>query len=127
MTSNLLLYGELAAAWYRLIDPPEDHREEAASYAQALRPSASTGPQTLLELGSGGGHNAFHLKRDFRCTLTDPSEPMLALSCELNPECEQISGDMRTLRLGRQFDAVLVHDAVMYMTSELDLAAAAKG
>ena len=30
-------------------------------------------------------------------------------------------GDLRTLRLGRSFDAVLVHDAVMYMTSERDL------
>ena len=28
---------------------------------------------------------------------------------------------MRTLRLGRTFDAVLVHDAVMYMTTEADL------
>ena len=28
---------------------------------------------------------------------------------------------MRTLRLGRTFDAVLVHDAVMYLTTETDL------
>ena len=28
---------------------------------------------------------------------------------------------MRTLRLGRIYDAVLVHDAVMYMTTEADL------
>ena len=31
---------------------------------------------------------------------------------------------MRTLRLGRTFDAVVVHDAIMYMTSEDDLRAA---
>jgi hypothetical protein len=31
---------------------------------------------------------------------------------------------MRTLRLGRTFDAVFVHDAVMYMTSEEDVRAA---
>ena len=30
---------------------------------------------------------------------------------------------MRTLRLQRQFDAVLVHDAVAYMTTRADLAA----
>ena len=41
---------------------------------------------------------------------------MLELSRTLNPECEHIQGDMRTLRLGRTFDAVLrarrdrVHD-----------------
>ena len=33
-------------------------------------------------------------------------------------------GDMRTLRLGRTFDAVFLHDAVMYMTTEAELRAA---
>ena len=49
---------------------------------------------------------------------------MLALSRELNPECEHYLGDMRSLRLNRTFDAVLVHDAVVYMTTEDDLLAA---
>ena len=46
---------------------------------------------------------------------------MLALSRALNPECEHLAGDMRTLRLGRVFDAVFVHDAVCYMTTRADL------
>ncbi len=78
-------------------------------------------PRTLLELGSGGGNNASHLKEHFSMTLTDLSKEMLALSRTLNPECEHTQGDMRTLRLGRGFDAVFVHDAVMYMTTERDL------
>jgi len=49
---------------------------------------------------------------------------MLQLSRELNPECEHVAGDMRTLRLGRTFDAVFVHDAMVYMTSPEDLLAA---
>jgi hypothetical protein len=49
---------------------------------------------------------------------------MLALSRGLNPECEHLVGDMRSLRLDRTFDAVLVHDAVMYMTSIADLRSA---
>jgi len=49
---------------------------------------------------------------------------MLDLSRTINPELEHIEGDMRTLRLGREFDAVFVHDAVVYMTTEEDLAAA---
>jgi SAM-dependent methyltransferase len=120
-----LLYGSLVP-WYRLVDPPEDHRDETRSYEAALDGAISPRAETLLELGSGAGHNAFHLKRRFRCTLTDISEAMLGLSRELNPECEHSSGDMRTLRLGRTFDAVLVHDAVMYMTTEGDLLAAAR-
>jgi SAM-dependent methyltransferase len=118
-----LLYGELAP-WYRLLDPPEDHRDEAAIYQQAIERAASPSPQTLLELGAGAGNNALYLKRRFRCTLTDLSEPMLALSRALNPECEHVRGDMRALRLHRTFDAVLVHDAVVYMTTKEDLCAA---
>jgi trans-aconitate methyltransferase len=118
------LYDALAP-WYRLVDPPADHADEAEIYGRALAGAATPPPETLLELGAGAGHNAFYLKKRFRCTLTDISEPMLALSRELNPDCEHIRGDMRTIRLRRTFDVVFVHDAVAYMTSHADLAAAA--
>jgi ubiquinone/menaquinone biosynthesis C-methylase UbiE len=78
----------------------------------------------VLELGSGGGNVAWFLKKDFTLTLTDISGGMLAESKKQNPELEHIKGDMRTLRLGRTFDGVLIHDAIMYMTSEEDLRAA---
>jgi trans-aconitate methyltransferase len=74
-----------------------------------------------LELGSGGGNNASHLKAHFQMSLVDASHGMLALSRTLNPECEHLEGDMRTVRLGRMFDAVFIHDAIMYMTTEADL------
>ncbi len=120
----MLLYRDLVP-WYRLLDPPGDHLDEATSYQEAIEEAVSPSPQTLLELGAGAGGNACHLKARFQCTLSDISEPMLSLSRQLNPECEHVLGDMRTLRLGRTFDAVLVHDAVVYMTSERDLRAAA--
>lgn len=41
---------------------------------------------------------------------------MLAVSQAVNPDCEHLAGDMRSVRLGRQFDVVLVHDAIMYAT-----------
>ncbi len=108
-------YGDLAP-WWPLISAPEEYAEEAAFAATLLRPA-----RTVLELGSGGGNNAFHLKKDFELTLVDLSADMLAVSAELNPECEHVQGDMRTIRLGRTFDAVFVHDAIEYMTSEDDL------
>jgi SAM-dependent methyltransferase len=64
------------------------------------------------------------MKAHFDLTLTDISPGMLELSRTINPELEHIEGDMRTLRLGREFDAVFVHDAIVYMTTEEDLAAA---
>lgn len=114
------LYNELAG-WFHLLTHNKDYVDEAAAYRDAILAAVSPRPRTLLELGSGGGNNAFHLKRDFMCTLTDVSPGMLDLSRTINPECEHIAGDMRTLRLGRQFDAVFVHDAVAYLTTVDDL------
>jgi hypothetical protein len=57
-------------------------------------------------------------------TLVDLSPHMLATSRSINPELEHIEGDMRAIRLGREFDAVFVHDAILYMTTEDDLRAA---
>ena len=114
------LYHEIAE-WFHLFSAPEEYIDEAAAYRDALLKFAPRRPRTLLELGAGAGNNALHLKRDFVCTLTDLSPQMLALSETINPECEHLVGDMRTLRLGRTFDAVFVHDAVVYMTTEDDL------
>ena len=79
--------------------------------------------ETVLELGSGGGNNASHLKQHFALTLVDRSEQMLDVSSGLNPECEHIEGDMRTVRLDRTFDGVFVHDALAYIVTEPDLEA----
>jgi SAM-dependent methyltransferase len=117
------LYRELAS-WFHLLTRPEDYAFEADLYGRLLTESAQIPVTTVLELGSGGGNNASHMKAQFQLTLTELSEEMLALSRSINPECEHIQGDMKTLRLGRQFDAVFVHDAVSYMTTEDDLRAA---
>jgi SAM-dependent methyltransferase len=118
----LRFYGELAE-WWPLISPHEDYAEESA-FAATLLGSASMPVRDVLELGSGGGHNAFHLKARFAMTLVDLSEQMLDVSRRLNPECDHVQGDMRTLRLDRSFDAVFVHDAIGYMASADDLAMA---
>ncbi|MDP1572547.1 MAG: class I SAM-dependent methyltransferase [Vicinamibacterales bacterium] len=120
MQPPLRLYTDLAG-WWPLLSPPSEYEEEAGVYAQALIDACDGEPRTLLELGSGGGNNASFLKRRFQCTLVDPAPGMLAHSRVLNPECEHHEGDMRTVRLGREFDLVFVHDAVCYMTTLEDL------
>ena len=119
----LKLYDDLAS-WWPLLSAPADYAEEADIFRRALVGEADGECRTVLELGSGGGNNASHLKTQFALTLVDPAPGMLAVSRALNPECEHVEGDMRTVRLGRTFDAVFVHDAVCYMTSEADLAQA---
>jgi SAM-dependent methyltransferase len=114
------LYHELAS-WWPLLSAPADYAEEAAFYRKTIVSICSTPPETVLELGCGGGNNASHLKKHFQMTLVDISPAMLAVSQSLNPECEHLQGDMRTVRLERAFDAVFIHDAIMYMTTEADL------
>ncbi len=112
-------YGELAV-WWPLVSPPEEYAEEAA-FVGTLLDSATIPVREVLELGSGGGHVASHLSGRFAMTLVDLSDAMLDLSRRLNPGCEHREGDMRTIRLDRAFDAVVVHDAVDYMVTEADL------
>jgi SAM-dependent methyltransferase len=114
------LYQDLAP-WWPLISPPEEYAEEAAYLAATILRSGSAARPEVLDLGSGGGHVAVHLKEHLALTLVDLSPQMLSASRRLNPECAHLQGDMRTTRLGATFDAVLVHDAVDYITSEADL------
>ena len=114
------LYGELSS-WFHLLSDPADYAEEAEFARGLMVETCSARPETLLELGSGGGNNALHLKAHFKLMLVDLSTGMLDLSRTINPDCEHMQGDMKTLRLGRTFDMVLIHDAIMYMTSEDDL------
>ncbi len=119
MTGEYRLYTELAE-WWPVISPPDEYAQEAAYLAGVLS-SAAIPVREVLDLGSGGGHVALHLKERFAITLVDLSEEMLAVSRRLNPGCAHLQGDMRTVRLGRLFDAVLVHDAVDYLTCQADL------
>ena len=117
----LRMYADLAP-WWPLISPPAEYAEEAAEAARHLR-AAVIPVQEVLELGSGGGNNAVHLRAWFTMTLVDLSPTMLEVSMAINPACEHVAGDMRTVRLGRTFDAVFIHDAVCYLLTEDDVLA----
>lgn len=117
------LYREFAG-WWHTLSAPEEYEEEAGLYADAIALHARREVRTVLELGSGGGNNASHMKKRFDLTLVDISPGMLEASRTINPELEHIEGDMRTVRLDRTFDAVFIQDAIAYMTTTADLAAA---
>lgn len=115
------LYNELAV-WWPLVSAPAEYAEEAAFFLPLLSEITAHQPATLLELGSGGGNNALYMKAAFSSvTLVDLSPQMLEVSRQLNPDCEHLQGDMRTVRLDRTFDVVFVHDAVDYMTTLTEL------
>ena len=115
------LYTKLAD-WWPLLSPVAHYAEEAAFFLGVMREAGLPPAPSLLELGCGGGSNAFYLKHHFASmTLTDISLQMLRVSRGLNPECEHLQGDMRALRLDRRFDVVFIHDAIDYMLTLQDL------
>lgn len=115
-----MMYQELAHLW-PVLSPPEGYALEACFWRRELRQALGPGRHPVLELGVGGAHNLSHLAEDFDPTGVDLSEPMLANARRLLPGVPFHQGDMRSVRLGKRFRAVLVHDAVAYLTSEQDL------
>jgi SAM-dependent methyltransferase len=128
--SDYRIYADLAD-WWPLISPPREYSAESAYLAavldRTLEPDPALGSDQsalqpeVLDLGSGGGHVAVHLKDRFTLTLVDLSDEMLAVSRQLIPQARHVQGDMRSIRLGRTFDAVLVHDAIDYIIGTDDL------
>lgn len=118
------------ADWWPLLPTPEEYAEEADFYRRTIMgESAASGAsaelsRTLLELGSGGGNNASHLKRHFAMTLADLLPHILDVSQALNPEGEHVAGEMRAVRLDRRFHAVFIHDPIHFMATLEDLEAA---
>ena len=120
------MYDEFAHLWAQ-VSAPEDYAEEAEHWRAALDdllgPAEEGARHHILEQGVGGGNNLSHLTPYFDATAVDLSPQMLENSRRLNPGVEHHVGDMRTVRLGRRFDAVLVHDAISYLLTEDDVLA----
>src|SRR5260221_56706 len=71
VTGEYRLYTELAQ-WWPLISPPAEYAQEAA-YLSGVLTSAALPVREVLDLGSGGGGVAAHLKERFAMTLADLS------------------------------------------------------
>ncbi len=118
------LYTDLAWLWPLWGDPASGYAEYCKHVTDLIRQYARRPLQSLLDLGCGGGKNVWNLKRDFTVTGLDLSPDMLALARDLNPECEFIQGDLRSSRLNRTFDVVLMDDAIAHMNTKADFEAA---
>ena len=120
MASTWIAYNELAWTEDWLADPVA-YEDEVKVYVDLIQRTASKPPRTLLHLGSGAGGHDTIFKRHFAVTGVDLSPGMLNKARNLHPDIEYLEGDMRTLRLDRQFDAVAIPDSIDYMASRQDL------
>ncbi|MEM7624313.1 MAG: class I SAM-dependent methyltransferase [Planctomycetota bacterium] len=121
------LYDDLAWLWPHL-SPPSHYTAEASLLNRLIAERLGPGPKRVLELGAGGGHTLVHLAAEsdggygeHECVAVDLAEPMLANCRALIPGVEAVVGDMRCVRLGDRFDAVLIHDAIDYLLTPEDV------
>lgn len=121
------LYADLSHLWPHL-SPPEQYADECATLIELIDQALGSPPPgekwSVLELGAGAGHGLSHLKQRYRCTAADLSGDMLELGKRLNPDIPAIQADMRSMRIEQRFDAVLLCDAIDYMVTTADAAAA---
>jgi len=119
MNETRHLYTDLAWLW-PLWGDADEYAHYCRHVAGLIEQHAERPAGTLLDIGCGGGKNVFHLKGQFSVTGVDLSPTMLAQARDLNPESTFVHGDMRTFRLGRTFDAVLMDDAISHMSCFAD-------
>jgi len=117
------LYQDLSWLWPLWGDPGGDYAEWCERVTRLVRQHARRETRTLLNMGCGGGKNAYNLKRNFAVTGIDISPAMLDLARSLNPDCTFLIADMRDCDLAQSFDAVLIDDSVSYMVNRAELRA----
>lgn len=124
MHDTYRLYTDLAWLWPLWGDATEEYADYCQHVTAQIRRYAQRPVNNLLDLGCGGGKNVLNLKQAFEVTGLDLSPTMLAQAKHLNPECVFVEGDMRSCRLGRTFDAVLMDDAISHLNCLPDFTAA---
>lgn len=130
----MTVFNTLYAASYNLLYADKDYTGEAVFIDKILRRHCPQA-KTLLDLGSGTGRHALELmKLGYDVTGVEMSSEMLTMAgqalCQAVPKDGQSlpkvqKGDIRDVRLGRQFDVVtsLFH-VVGYQRTNEDLMAA---
>lgn len=119
------------SAYYDLLYADKDYSAEAEYVARTLRTEKAE-VHTLLELGSGTGrHGRLLAGMGFEVRGVERSSEMVAIARLATEEvatpgaftCDV--GDLRSVRLGRTFDAVIsLFHVISYQTSDDDLRAA---
>lgn len=113
-------YSELA--WTEsLVYPPAEDIKEVELFSDLINENSKIITETLLHVGCGSGIYDYALKKHFKVTGIDISEKMLEIAGKRNPEVDYHHGDMRTIKLGEKFDAVILPESIGYMTTTEDL------
>ena len=104
----------------------KDYSAESARIAELIR-AHNPDARTLLDVACGTGKHLEHLQTQFECAGVDLDEGLLEVARERVPGVPLEAADMRTLELGRRFDAITcLFSAIGFVGSPDGLAAAAR-
>lgn len=120
-------FGAVYAGCYDALYQEKDYAAECDLIEQLFRTYGDGQIKRVLDLGCGTGNHAFPLAaRGFEVIGVDRSDSMLAKARAKAPEHPVFyQGDIRTVDLGRQFDAALLMFAVLgYQLDNPDVIAA---
>jgi SAM-dependent methyltransferase len=121
-------FGPTYAGAYDALYEEKDYSAEVDVIESALRRDGRPGAHSILDLGCGTGRHAVLLaQRGYDVLGVDRSPAMLVRAMERAATAGQgiefLEGDVRTVDLGRTFDAVLLMFAVLgYQLSDEDVA-----
>jgi ubiquinone/menaquinone biosynthesis C-methylase UbiE len=101
-----LLHNKLAK-YYDRVYSFKDYLDEAVRLQNLIIKYSESGGNTLLDVACGTGLHLKHLKDDFSCTGVDVSKSMLKIARKNAKGVTFKEADMKTLRLGKQFDVVM--------------------
>jgi SAM-dependent methyltransferase len=123
-------FGDVSAAIYDEMYAEKDYEGECDLIEEAFARHGTREVQTLLDLGCGsGGHLLPLARRGYDLVGVDISASMLSIARKKVAEerlgaVELCEGDVRSVRLGRSFDAALLMFAVLgYQSSNQDVLA----
>ena len=103
--SNFKNYAE----YYNLLYKDKNYKEEVDYIENLLKNNSNFPIQTILNLGCGtGNHDAFLAEKKYQITGVDLSPQMIEIAKNQNIEkAEFVEGDVRTINLNKEFDAVI--------------------
>jgi SAM-dependent methyltransferase len=124
-------FGSTYASAYDSMYAEKDYETECDLLEEAFRRAAARGPvERVLDLGCGTGNHAIPLaRRGYAVSGVDLSGEMLAIArrkaADAGVELDLHEGDVRTARVGTEFDAALLMFAVLgYQRTNDDVLAA---
>jgi SAM-dependent methyltransferase len=101
-----MLHNKLAK-YYDRVYSFKDYLDEAVRLQNLIIKYLESGGNALLDVGCGTGLHLKHLKDDFVCTGVDVSKSMLKIARKNVKGVTFKEADMKTLRLGKQFDVIV--------------------